>query len=76
MSKLQLHGFDLSVALFSPSISVPEDKVSWRSQRDRGDGTEGVQLLLIVTMLTHVILPIFVPGGEKNTFSRKMNPKL
>ena len=70
VSELQLHGVDLSAALFPPSISVPEDKVSCSSQRDRGDGTEGVQLPLIIAMLTHVILPIFVPGGENNTFSR------
>ncbi len=73
MSELQLHGFNLSAALLSPSVSVPEDKVSCRSQRDGGDGTEGVQLLLVITMLTHVILPIFVPDGQKNTVSRETN---
>lgn len=76
MSELQLHRFDLSVALFSPSISVPEDKVSWSSQGDGGDGTEGVQLLFIITMLTHVIVTIFVPAGEQSTFSRDTNIKL
>lgn len=76
MSEFQLHEFNLSPALFSPSISVPEDKVSCRSQRNRGDGTEGVQLFLVIPMLTHVILPVFVPGGEKNTDSRETNIKL
>lgn len=75
-SELQLHRFDLSAALFPPSISVPEDEVSCCPKRDGGDGTEGVQLLLVITMFTHVILPIFVPGGEKSTFSRETNVKL
>lgn len=70
MSELQLHGFNLSTGLISPRVSVSEDEVSRRSKRDRGDGTEGIQLLLIITMLPHVILPILVPGGgERNTFS-------
>lgn len=42
-----------------------EDEVPCCSQRDRRDGTAGVQLLLVVTVLAHVILPIFVPDGEK-----------
>lgn len=68
MSELQLHRFNLSAALFSTSVPVPEDEVSCRPQRDRGDGAKGVQFSLIVTMLAHVILPIFVPGAaEKNT---------
>lgn len=71
MSELQLHGFNLSASLFASSISVPEDKVTCRSKRDGGDGTKGVQLPLIITMLTDVILPIFVPGGEKKTLSRE-----
>lgn len=72
MSELHLHGFDLSTGLISPRVFVPEDEVSCRSKRDRGDGTEGVQLLFIITMLPHVILPILVPGGEeRNTFSRE-----
>lgn len=71
VSELQPHGLDLSAALFSPSVSVPEDEVSSCSQRDRGDGTEGVQLLLVITMLAHVILPVFVPNRAKNTFSRE-----
>ena len=38
MSELQLHRFYLPAALFSPSVSVPEDEVSCCSQRDGGDG--------------------------------------
>lgn len=76
VSELQLHGFNLSVARFAPSISVPEDEVSWRSKRDGGDGTEGVQLLFVITVLTHVILSIFIPGVQMNTFSGENNIKL
>lgn len=65
MSELQLHRFNLPPGCFSPSISVPENKVSCRSERDRGDGTEGVQLFFIITVLSHVILAIFIPGGEE-----------
>lgn len=65
MSELQLHRFNLSPGCFSPSISVPEDKVSCRSERDRGDGTEGVQLFFVIAVLSHVILAIFIPGGEE-----------
>lgn len=76
MSELQLHGFNLSVARFSPSIPVPEDEVSRRSKRDGGDGTEGVQLLFVITVLAHVILSIFIPGVQTNTFRREKNIKL
>ncbi len=76
MRKLQLHRLNLSAGMFSPSVSVPEDKVSSCSKRDRGDGTERVQLLLVIPMLSHVILPIFVPGREKNTFSKDTDIKL
>lgn len=65
MSELQLHWFNLSPGCFSPSISVPEDKVSCRSERDRGNGTEGVQLFFAIAVLSHVILAIFIPGGEE-----------
>lgn len=64
VSQLQLHGIDLSAAPFPSSISVSKDKVSSCSQRDGSDGTGRVQLLLVVPMLPHVILSIFVPGGD------------
>lgn len=65
VSELQLHRFNLSAALLSSRVSVFEEEVPRCSQRDRRDGTAGVQLLLVVTVLAHVILPIFVPDGEK-----------
>lgn len=65
MSELQLHRFNLSAVLFSTSISVPEDEITRCSQRDGGNGTEWVQLLLVIPMLTNVVLPVFVPGAKK-----------
>lgn len=69
VGKFQLHRFNLSAAPFSSSVSVSEDKVSSCSQRDGSNGTGWVQLLFVITMLPHVILPVFVPGGERSTLS-------
>lgn len=75
MSQLQFYRLNLPWCLFSPGISVPEDEVPRSSQRDGGDGTEWVQLPFVISVLTHVVLPVFVPGGAKETFSKEMNSK-
>lgn len=65
MSQLQLYRLHPLLGHFPPSISVSEDKITHSPQGDRSDGTEGVQLLFIISMLTHVIQPVFVPGKEE-----------
>lgn len=67
VSQLQLHRLHLSPGCFPPSVSVPEDEVTRCPQRDGGNGANGVQLPFIITVLTHVIQAVFVPGGEEES---------
>jgi len=76
VSELQLHRVHLADAVSPASVSVAKDKVSRRSQRDGGDGSEGVQLPLVVSVLAHVIPTVSVPGGQETTFSRETHIQL
>lgn len=65
MSQLHLHRLHPLLGRFPASVFVSEDEITRCPEGDGSDGTEGVQVPFIVSMLPHVIQPVLVPGREE-----------
>lgn len=65
MGKLQLHRLYVPRGVFPSGSSVPEEEVPAGPKGHGSNGTLWNQLSLVITVLPHVITPVFVPVGEE-----------
>lgn len=72
MGQLQLDGLDVACCILPSGSAVPEDKVPASSEGHGCNGTAGNQFPLVISMLTYVVLTIFVPVKRTSNSSSVM----